>query len=161
MMKTQINEESISAPYLARLENIDKKCEKAITGRSATLMLDNAWLLDGIYQDITRGALEWKNYHILLDNGKTLIISLPIEGVKLMNSVQRPRVFGKPNLKYGYEGHWLDPDRLLFNLTMLTVLGHVQRREDFLKKNDGRVSHPKSWEIHESQSRIESEYTPR
>lgn len=161
MMKTQINEETISAPYLARLENIDKKCEKAISGRSATLMLDNAWLLDGIYQDIARGELEWKNYHILMDNGKTLIISLPTEGVKLMNSVQRPRGFGKPKLKYGYEGHWLDPERLLFNITILTVLGHVQRREDFLKKNDARVSHPKSWEIHESQSRIESEYTPR
>lgn len=161
MKKTQINEQTLSVAYLARLAAIDRQCERAIAGRSSVKMLDKAWQLDGIYQDIARGELEWKNYHILMDNGKTLIISLPVEGVKLFNSTQRPRGFGKPKLKYGYEGHWLDPDRFLFNITMLTVLGHVQRRDDFLRKNNAVMSRPKSWEIHESYSRIEPEYAPR
>ena len=161
MKKTQINEETLSLSYQIKMADLDKKCEAAIDGRSSILMLDKAWLIDGIYQDITRVGLEWKNYYISLDNGKTLIIYLPIEGVKLVNSVQRPKGFGKPKFKYGYEGHWLDPERLLFNLTILTVLGHVQRREELIKKKTGVTTRPKSWEIHESYSRLEPEYLPK
>lgn len=161
MKKTQINEETLSVSYRNKMVDIDKKSEAAISGRSYTLLLDKVWELDEVYQAVTGTELEWKNYYVLMDDGKVLPISLPVKGVKLVNRVQRARGFGKPRMKYGYEGCWVSPERLLFNITMLTMLGYIHRREDYVKKHYGTTSRPKSWEIHESYSRLEPEYLPR
>lgn len=161
MKKTQINEETLSVSYRNKMIDIDKKSEAAISGRSASLLLDKVWELDEVYQQVTGTEVEWKNYYILMDDGKMLTIALPVEGAKLVNRLQKTKGFCKPRMKYGYEGCWVDPIRLVFNMTMLTMLGYVHRREDYVKKNYGTTTRPKSWELHESYSRLEPEYLPR
>ena len=72
MKKTQINEETLSVSYRNKMVDIDKKSEAAISGRSATLLLDKVWELDEVYQAVTGTELEWKNYYVLMDDGKML-----------------------------------------------------------------------------------------
>ena len=75
MKKTQINEETLSVSYRNKMVDIDNKSEAAISGRSYTLLLDKVWELDEVYQRVTGTELEWKNYYVLMDDGKMLPIS--------------------------------------------------------------------------------------
>lgn len=157
-MKKRISEETLDVTHRNMVARIDKMCQIALSDGTYVPLLDSAFELDKFYQAVTGTELEWDNYYILMDDGKKLPITLPIEGVKLVDRARRDEDLDKPRLKYGYRGCWVNPERLLFNITMCTILGHARRRENFLKQHNGGETWPKSWEIHESRARQDYQY---
>lgn len=140
---------------------LDKACEKAISGRSYNLMLDGAWRCDEYLKKFFEPASDWSYYHIELENGKRIPIYLPKKGVEYYQDIQKVRGYDKPRLLYGYRGQYLNERRLTYNLTLLTVLGHIHHRTKMIEKAGGYASQPSRWELFESSTRYEPEYLER